>query len=541
MRTWVMRTDSDGFCYFDSSYVVSGDPFYIGAAGTPTFPLGTVTVQETKAPEGYVLSSAARPNDVFVQRITMSGIEGNPAEVWNEHQFLDDSIRGGVKTTKLDGYYQSATAQGDGTMQGATFAIKNASENPVVVGGVTYEPGKDVATITSGADGVAQTASDLLPYGTYELRETVPPEGYLLSDEVWRFEIREDGVIVSADAAGGDLEFRDQVVRNDLKISKKAEDTNESLQVPFAITNEATGETHVLVSDRNGQASTEASWNKHTANTNGNDHLLEADSITSEMMDSEAGIWFGLGEDGSAAPADDALAALPFGQYTLEELPCEANEGYNLITKTFWIDRDSGVAEAVWMTLDDQEGPKIGTQAADAADGDQIAQADEQATIVDTVYYENLEFGGTYTLTGTLMVKSTGEPLLDADGNPVTATKEFTANNTNGSVDIEFTFDASLLAGEDVVAFESMAKDGIEVATHADIEDSGQTVHFVDIGTTATDASDGDKLVTGSEVLIADEVSYEGADPRRELHARGDAHGRGDGRTPENRRGSPRI
>ena len=198
MRTWVMRTDSDGFCYFDSSYVVSGDPFYIGAAGTPTFPLGTVTVQETKAPEGYVLSSAARPNDVFVQRITMSGIEGNPAEVWNEHQFLDDSIRGGVKTTKLDGYSQSATAQGDGTMQGATFAIKNASENPVVVGGVTYEPGKDVATITSGADGVAQTASDLLPYGTYELRETVPPEGYLLSDEVWRFEIREDGKVVEA-------------------------------------------------------------------------------------------------------------------------------------------------------------------------------------------------------------------------------------------------------------------------------------------------------------------------------------------------------
>lgn len=360
----------------------------------------------------------------------------------------------------------------------------------------------------------AQTASDALPYGTYTIQETATNETYLLTDgEPKTFEIREDGVIVSADAAGGDLEFRDQVVRNDLKISKKAEDTNESLQVPFAITNETTGETHVLVSDRNGQASTEASWNKHTANTNGNDHLLEADSITSEMMDSEAGIWFGLGEDGSASPADDALAALPFGQYTLEELPCEANEGYNLITKTFWIDRDSGVAEAVWMTLDDQEGPKIGTQAADAADGDQIAQADEQATIVDTVYYENLEFGGTYTLTGTLMVKSTGEPLLDADGNPVTATKEFTANNTNGSVDIEFTFDASLLAGEDVVAFESMAKDGIEVAIHADIEDSGQTVHFVDIGTTATDASDGDKLVTGSEVLIADEVSYEGLTP----------------------------
>ena len=318
---------------------------------------------------------------------------------------------------------------------------------------------------------------------------------------------------MTADAEGGELVFHDQVVRNDLKLSKKAEDTNASLQVPFAITNVATGETHVLVTDRNGQASTEAGWNKHTHNTNANDHLLEAEAIASDMMGPEAGIWFGLGEDGSSAPADDALGALPYGQYTLEELPCEANEGYELITKTFWVERDSGVAEAVWMTLDDKEGPKIETQAADAADGDQTAQAGGQVTIVDTVYYENLEFGGTYTLTGTLMVKSTGEPLLDAEGSPVTATKEFTANNTNGSVDIEFTFDASLLAGEDVVAFESLVKDSIEVAVHADIEDEGQTVHFVDIGTTAADAADGDKLVTGSEVIIADEVAFEGLTP----------------------------
>ena len=111
------------------------------------------------------------------------------------------------------------------------------------------------------------------------------------------------------------------------------------------------------------------------------------------------------------------------------------------------------------------------------------------------------------------MVKSTGEPLLDAEGSPVTATKEFTANNTNGSVDIEFTFDASLLAGEDVVAFESLVRDGVEVAAHADIEDEGQTIHFVDIGTTATDAADGDKLVTGPEAAIADEVSFEGLTP----------------------------
>lgn len=383
----------------------------------------------------------------------------------------------------------------------------------------TSEPGEVVAAIETEWDEeigsyIAKTAPDALPYGTYTIQETATNDSYLLTDgEPKTFEIRTDGLVVTADAEGGELTFYNQVVRNDLKLSKKAEDTNASLQVPFAISNVATGETHVLVTDRNGQASTEASWNRHTANTNGNDVLLEADRITAGMMDPSAGIWFGLGEDGSSAPANDALGALPYGQYTLEELPCEANEGYELVTKAFWIERDSGVAEAVWMTLDDQEGPRIGTRATEVADGDQIAQANEQTTIVDTVYYENLEFGGTYTLTGTLMVKSTGEPLLDAEGNPVTATKEFTANNTNGSVDIEFTFDASLLAGEDVVAFESLVKDSIEVAVHSDIEDEGQTVHFVDIGTTAADAADGDKLVTGSEVIIADEVAFEGLTP----------------------------
>lgn len=424
--------------------------------------------------------------------------------------------RGGVKIAKVDAQ-AGAGEQGDASLEGAEFAIVNASGMNSYVNGHSYADGETVMTISTSWDGsayTAQTAPDALPYGTYTIQETATNDSYLLTDgEPRTFEIRTDGIVVTADAEGGELVFHDQVVRNDLKLSKKTEDTNASLQVPFAITNVATGETHVLVTDRNGQASTEAGWNKHTHNTNANDHLLEAEAIASDMMDPEAGIWFGLGEDGSSAPADDALGALPYGQYTLEELPCEANEGYELITKTFWVERDSGVAEAVWMTLDDKEGPKIETQAADAADGDQTAQAGGQVTIVDTVYYENLEFGGTYTLTGTLMVKSTGEPLLDAEGSPVTATKEFTANNTNGSVDIEFTFDASLLAGEDVVAFESLVKDSIEVAVHADIEDEGQTVHFVDIGTTAADAADGDKLVTGSEVIIADEVAFEGLTP----------------------------
>lgn len=514
----------NGHSYADGETVMTIATSWDGSAYTAqtasdSLPCGTYRIVEANAPEGYL------PWDGSVEfTVENAGqvvdLSGDPVQ--------DDAIRGGVQVTKSDAELgESEAVGGNGhtpegvgtTLSGIEFTIANASAAKVLAGDVWYEPGEVIAVIeTAWDDGigsyVARTAPDALPYATYTIQETATNDSYLLTDgEPRTFEIRTDGIVVTADAEGGELVFHDQVVRNDLKLSKKAEDTNASLQVPFAITNVATDETHVLVTDRNGQASTEAGWNKHTHNTNANDHLLEAEAIASDMMDPEAGIWFGLGEDGSSAPADDALGALPYGQYTLEELPCEANEGYELITKTFWVERDSGVAEAVWMTLDDKEGPKIGTQAADAADGDQTAQAGGQVTIVDTVYYENLEFGGTYTLTGTLMVKSTGEPLLDAEGSPVTATKEFTANNTNGSVDIEFTFDASLLAGEDVVAFESLVKDGVEVAAHADIEDEGQTVHFVDIGTTAADAADGDKLVTGSEVLIADEVSYEGLTP----------------------------
>ena len=519
-----MSSFVDGRSYADGETVMTISTSWDGSAYTAqtapdALPCGTYRIAEASAPAGYL------PWDGSVEFTIESGgqvvdLSGDPVK--------DDAIRGGVQVTKSDGELDQSeaiggnghTAEGAGTtLAGIEFTIENASEEKVLVDGAWHEPGDAVMTIETAWNEevgayTAQTAPDALPYGTYTIQETATNETYLLTDgEPRTFEVREDGAVVTADAEGGALEFRDQVVRNDLKLSKKADDTNASLQVPFAITNVATGETHVLVTDRNGQASTEAGWNKHTHNTNANDHLLEAEAIASDMMDPEAGIWFGLGEDGSSAPADDALGALPYGQYTLEELPCEANEGYELITKTFWVERDSGVAEAVWMTLDDKEGPKIETQAADAADGDQTAQAGGQVTIVDTVYYENLEFGGTYTLTGTLMVKSTGEPLLDAEGSPVTATKEFTANNTNGSVDIEFTFDASLLAGEDVVAFESLVKDSIEVAVHADIEDEGQTVHFVDIGTTAADAADGDKLVTGSEVIIADEVAFEGLTP----------------------------
>ena len=213
---------------------------------------------------------------------------------------------------------------------------------------------------------------------------------YLLTDgEPRTFEVRTGGEIVSASADGAALEFRDQVVRNDLELSKKSESDNAGLMVPFAIENAATGETHVLVTDRNGDASTASSWNKHSRDTNANDALLGHEGpIAVADMDPKAGIWFSLGEDGSSAPVDDSLAALPYGAYTMTELRCDANEGLELITRSFWIDRDSTVAKAVWMGLDDQEGPRISTTAKDGADGDKDVSVTEytMSEIIASIY-----------------------------------------------------------------------------------------------------------------------------------------------------------
>ncbi|MDU4893376.1 MAG: VaFE repeat-containing surface-anchored protein [Enterococcus hirae] len=156
----------------------------------------------------------------------------------------------------------------------------------------------------------------------------------------------------------------------------------------------------------------------------------------------------------------------------------------------------------------------IGTTATDKADNDKVLAPDTTATVVDEVSYQNLIVGKEYTVTGKVMDKETGKPLV-IDGKEVTASGKFTAKTPNGKQDVEFTFNTAGLDGKKLVVFESMSTDNKEVAIHADINDKGQTVE-VDkktpkIGTTATDKADKDKtLVTDQKVTVVDEVSYAG-------------------------------
>lgn len=140
-------------------------------------------------------------------------------------------------------------------------------------------------------------------------------------------------------------------------------------------------------------------------------------------------------------------------------------------------------------------------------------QASEVTTIVDRVELTNLTVGKEYTVKGVLMDKETKEALKDGD-KYVTAETTFTAEEVNCTVDIEFTFNSSKLAGVTTVAFESLYRDSTLVAVHADYEDDGQTVKIIDIGTKAVDAKTGGKTMTlGNDVVLRDTISYKNLNP----------------------------
>ena len=366
-------------------------------------------------------------------------------------------------------------------------------------------------------DGIAQTENRALPYGTYEMQEVKPGEGYLHTDKAVRhFTIRQDGQVV--EYRDGDAAYN-QVIRGDLQFVKVGEGGEANMgrfaNVAFKLTSQTTGETHIVVTDENGEVRTTTEWNPHSQNTNGNDEITDE-----SLWDDHAGTWFGLTTEGWMVDVQDELGALPYDTYTLEELPCEGNQGYEMVkVPNITISRNN---TTIYLgTIDDQfEGvPEIGTTA--TVDGEHTAEPAGEVTLIDIISYKNLKVGETYKISGVLMDKATGEPLL-VNEQQVAAELEFTPTNSEGTVELTYTFDGSALAGKSVVVFEDLYQGENVVASHADINDEGQTVTFgqPEIGTTAT--IDGEKTaVPAEQITITDTVEYSGLTVGQEYTLKG--------------------
>lgn len=489
---------------------------------------GTYTVKETKAPEGYYAADDFTVK-VNAGQVTKKTVGDKP---YDDPMYMLVGKFDGEKTYNGAGNLP----QGSATLADAEFTVdyydtfdydnyddlKKADIEPTH--SWTFKTDEDgfsyfdAEHFVSGDSLIYNGANTpTIPRGTIVVRETKAPKGYLKSNAV-SFQKIMEGSDISALKTYNLAEVPEQVYRSDFEFTKKAENGSDRLAgVPFKVTSLTTGESHIAVTDENGYFSSASSWNAHDGNTNANDWALTADgTIDSARLDATAGFWFGnntvAGEDGNATTgdalkADNSLGAMPFDTYSVEELRCTANEGHALVNTTVTVSRNG--ASIDFGTLDDPE-PEIHTTAYDASDSDHYIGVGT-VKVSDKVEYSHLVAGKSYTVTGELRDAETGD-VLKVNGKTVTASQTFTAEKSNGSVTVDFSFDSYGLAGKTLVVYETLTDaSGSKLAEHKDKDDVSQQVTVLkpEIGTTATDKADGDKnVVSEPEATITDTVRY---------------------------------
>ena len=162
---------------------------------------------------------------------------------------------------------------------------------------------------------------------------------------------------------------------------------------------------------------------------------------------------------------------IPYGEYIVREL--KPAEGY-LPNKENYTVTISENKEIIEITIENDKIPELGTTA--TIDGKKEFTVNGDITIDDVVSYKHLTAGKEYTIKGVLMDKSTGKQFL-VDGKEVCSEVTFTPETADGEVTVSFTFDGSVITKEtEIVAFETLYREGTEIAVHADIEDENQTV-----------------------------------------------------------------
>lgn len=192
--------------------------------------------------------------------------------------------------------------------------------------------------------------------------------------------------------------------------------------------------------------------------------------------------------------------------------------GEYVVYETLYRITDNGSMEK-WASHEDMNDkdqlvnvPGITTQLVDAATNTQFVKASSSVNAVDTVYYEGLLPGQSYTLTGQLIEKATGKVFVDGNGKEMTVTKTFTPAEKSGEVDVEFTLNATNLNTSSLVAYETLSLNGKEIVSERSLDNEYQTLSFpVITSTTAVDKRNGTKVIDAQDdMTIVDTISYTG-------------------------------
>ena len=522
-RSWIIQTKEITTkggnkvyrAVLSNDYFVAGDALY-SASGINTLPLGTISIEETKAPEGYSLEGAylqvggtgTKITGKYVAQITQNG---NLASLKGGNTFkISDKIkRGDFKLTKIDTDNQNrmgdipfrVTSKATGeshiikTDENGYYSSESSwnAHSKNTNGGGAYD-----GLWFSTGDGKAAVDDSLgaMPYGDYILEELSCDNnrGKILYNG--EFSIRRDKVTVDI----GTIE-------------------NHSEPTPVITTQASDAKTQYQII-------------KPSADTDIVDKVTITDTmagreytITGTLMDKETGE--AITVNGNPVTASQTFTS----DGTKKVLDMHFTfDSSALGGKTVVVCEKLTYGDYVAATEEDMENkdqtiyfPEIHTTATDSETADHLTLADSRAVITDTVTYTNLLKGETYTLSGVLMDKDTGKELL-VDGEPVTQEMAFTAGRASGTKKLKFEFDTTGLAGKSFVVYETLTLEDVEVAEHKDINDEGQTIHIPTAQTTATDDSSKINVSEAKkEVSVTDTVAYRNLVPGKEYTVRGKA------------------
>ena len=403
-------------------------------------------IQEISPSSGYLLDTTKYP------------VGAEPDKYTLEHNQIPIGVKEQVIKGKIQIHKQYETLEGTPKDEAAAeFQVYLKSAG-------SYDKAKasERDTIITSASGYAVTKN--MPYGTYIVHQTKGGAGREFVDD---FE-----VVISANNQTYSYELLNELKNGQLKIIKISDDGKvEGIQ--FRVTRLADNYSKVYTTDASGLILTET------------------------------------------LPIFEDNEGKTKYQYRVEELDTKETFGYALPDPQIVELSEGEIASVCFHNVPIE----IGTKA--TVEGEKEVDPLDKVTLTDTVSYTGLVPGKEYKVTGVLMDKETGEKLL-VDSKKITAETVFVPETKNGSVDVTFIFDATRLHGKEVVVFENLYRENIEVAAHADITDDDQTIKIKTpaIGTTAS--FEGEKEIDPlDKVTLTDTVSYKDLTPGKEYRATG--------------------
>lgn len=392
-----------------------------GVAKSKELYLGKYTVIEKTAPNGYVHNAAEYDAELTYAGQNVS-VTSTDLSVYNERQKVAVSLK---KEMDEDKTFNLGKNNEISSVQFGVYANEDikASNGDVIP--------KDALITFANCDKNGSIVFDCdLPVGfKWYAKEIATDAHYILSDTKYEFD---------TEYQGQDIKVIDIKINNDKAIEN----------------NFIYGSVKGLKVDRETQEVIKgATFGLFKSDTT---ELTEENAILTAVTD-ESGIF--------------AFNNVPFGEYLIKEL--KPADGYldNEDVFTVIIKDNEQVVE---LTAINDKVPELKTTA--TVNGKKETVAKGEIIIKDTVEYKHLVPNTEYVIKGTLMDKATGKP-FKVKGKEITSTVKFVPDKADGKVEVTFTFDGSAIKKDtELVVFETLYRDNVELTAHADIDDKGQTV-----------------------------------------------------------------